>query len=86
MKKKEILAKGMLFQGLPEPQLAALSDIALHKSIGRNEIIFHEGDPGDGFYVVAKGKVKIYKLSLDGKEQILHIFAASSRWSPSRGL
>jgi CRP/FNR family transcriptional regulator len=36
--------------------------------------VFHEGDPGIGFYMVAAGKVKIYKMSPDGKEQILHIF------------
>ena len=37
-------------------------------------MIFSEGDEGYGFYVVAKGMVKIYKVSPEGKEQILHIF------------
>lgn len=37
-------------------------------------MIFSEGDPGNGFYIVGKGKVKIYKMSLEGKEQILHIY------------
>jgi CRP/FNR family transcriptional regulator len=40
----------------------------------KNQLIFNEGDPGNGFYIVEKGKVKIYKLSLEGKEQILHIY------------
>jgi CRP/FNR family transcriptional regulator len=36
--------------------------------------IFMEGDLGDGFYIVADGKVKIFKISAEGKEQILHIY------------
>jgi CRP-like cAMP-binding protein len=41
--------------------------------IKRGQEIFAEGDEGNGFYVVISGRVKIYKLSPDGKEQILHI-------------
>ena len=32
-----------------------------------------DGDDGNGFYVVISGRVKVFKLSPDGKEQILHI-------------
>ena len=37
-------------------------------------MIFHEGDKGNGFYMVEKGKVKVFKLSYEGKEHILHIY------------
>lgn len=37
---------------------------------------FQEGDDAFGFYVILSGKVKIYKLSPDGKEQIFHILDA----------
>lgn len=40
----------------------------------RGQIIFHEGDKADGFYMVEKGKIKVFKLSYEGKEQILHIY------------
>jgi len=40
----------------------------------RGQIIFQEGDKADGFYMVAKGKIKVFKLSFEGKEQILHIY------------
>ena len=36
-------------------------------------MFFSEGDEGVGFYIILSGKVKIFKLSADGKEQILHI-------------
>lgn len=70
----EQLASVPLFRGLPRDHLLDLDGIALHQSIPRGGTIFHEGDDGNGFYVVINGRVKIFKLSLEGKEQILHIF------------
>ncbi|NTV32610.1 MAG: cyclic nucleotide-binding domain-containing protein, partial [Deltaproteobacteria bacterium] len=40
----------------------------------KGESIFSEGEEGNGFYVVITGRVKIFKLSSEGKEQILHFF------------
>lgn len=73
-KKTEIIAESVLFSGLPAEQLAEVTAIAQERTFGRGESIFFEGDPGEGFYMVAEGQVKIFKMSPDGKEQILHIF------------
>ncbi|MBU1195413.1 MAG: Crp/Fnr family transcriptional regulator [Proteobacteria bacterium] len=40
----------------------------------KGEMIFHERDEANGFYMVEKGKIKVFKLSFEGKEQILHIY------------
>ena len=69
-----IIAATPLFNGLSEAQLKDIRDIALDKFYGKGKSIFMEGDQGSGFYVVADGRVKVFKLSLDGKEQILHIY------------
>ena len=74
MTKKEILRECALFSGLPDQQLLDLTAISFEKSFGKGENIFFEGDEGIGFYLVATGKVKIYKMSPAGKEHILHIF------------
>lgn len=74
MDKHSTLASNRLFQGLPEEELAEIGKIVVEKRYGRGETIFFEGDDGNGFYIVAEGKVKIFKMSLQGKEQILHIF------------
>ena len=63
-----------LFNGLPEDQIVAIKKIAVEKKINKGEIIFSEGDEGNGFFVVADGRVKVFKVSTEGKEQILHIF------------
>jgi len=63
-----------LFSGLAEDQVQELATIVVEKPYRRGQTIFREGDEGKGFYVVGSGRIKIYKLSTDGKEQILHIF------------
>lgn len=74
MKINRYLAKTPLFKGLPENQLNDLSSIVIEQVLKRGTIIFSEGDEGNGFYIVVEGRVKIYKLSSEGKEKILHIF------------
>jgi len=69
-----IIAGIPLFNGLPEEQLRAIKQIAVEKKVNKGEAIFSEGDEGKGFFVVLEGRVKIYKVSAEGKEQILHIF------------
>jgi CRP-like cAMP-binding protein len=65
-----------LFNGLPDDQLNAIRQIAVEKRFNRGQTIFSEGDETKGFFVVVDGRIKIYKLSSEGKEQILHIFEA----------
>ena len=62
-----------LFNGLPTQQHKNLAAIALQKIFKKGQIIFSEGDEGIGFYIILSGRVKIFKLSGEGKEQILHI-------------
>ncbi len=69
-----IISNIPLFKGLPQSQLEKIEKIAVKKNFKKGELIFSENDEGNGFYIVARGKVKIYKVSLEGKEQILHIF------------
>lgn len=63
-----------LFQGLAPEQYEDLGTIVRDRLFKRGEGIFSEDDEGTGFYVVISGRVKIFKLSPEGKEQILHIF------------
>ncbi len=73
MEIEDFIGNVPLFKGLPAAQLKELASIALYKQCKRGERIFSEGEEATGFYVVIVGRVKIAKLSPDGKEQILHI-------------
>jgi CRP/FNR family transcriptional regulator len=62
-----------LFAGLKEPDLAALQEIARVRECQRGELLFSDGEEAEGFFVVLDCKVKVYKLSAEGKERILHV-------------
>ncbi|MDA3898479.1 MAG: Crp/Fnr family transcriptional regulator [Desulfobacteraceae bacterium] len=70
----KLIAETVLFDGLPEHHINELLNIAREKEYNKNELIFSEGDEGNGFYINVEGMIKIFKLSAEGKEQILHIF------------
>jgi|YNPNPStandDraft_1061719.scaffolds.fasta_scaffold00506_26 CRP-like cAMP-binding protein len=67
------IAASPLFQGLSRGHYEELAMIMLEQLFRRGQIIFSEGDDADGFYLVLSGRVKVFKLSAEGKEQILHI-------------
>jgi CRP/FNR family transcriptional regulator len=72
--KQDIIAGSFLFEGVSSSQLVELSEISVRKKVRRGETIFFEGDDAIGFYMVIEGKVKIFKISLEGREQVLHFF------------
>ncbi len=74
MDRQQILAESTLFNGLQKEYLDQLTAITYEKTYERGETIFFDGDICNGFYLVGTGKVKIFKMSFSGKEQILHIF------------
>ena len=70
----DIISNVPSFSGLPEDQLKEIRNIAVDRHFNKGEIIFSDGDEGNGFFVVVEGLVKIFKVSAEGKEQILHIY------------
>jgi len=71
-----LMASMPLFQNLSDQALKKLEGMLTEKTFARGDNIFTEGDESAGFYIVIKGRVKVYKLSFEGKEQILHIVGA----------
>jgi len=62
-----------LFQSLSVPSLKLLESRISMLRFTKRQGIFTEGDNAHGFYIVTKGRVRVYKLSPEGREQILHI-------------
>lgn len=62
-----------LFRGATHENLELLASILRVRKFPKGEVIFADGDEADGFFIVGQGKVKIYKLSPEGKERILHV-------------
>lgn len=77
----DLLAQTDIFNGLPPEQLAAIAQIARSQTYDKREVLFHQGDEGNGFYIVQSGRVKIFQLSASGREQILHVFSAGDHFA-----
>lgn len=73
MNYRQIIKNSPLFAGLTDANLDALMEIARIREHARGELLFSEGEEAEGFFIVIDGKVKVYKLSPEGKERILHI-------------
>ncbi len=71
--KIDYLAKTPIFSGLSRTELEELAPLVIKRSLKKDTVVFHEHDPASAFYLVRSGKVKVYKLSRDGREQILAI-------------
>ena len=69
----DVLRKTPLFASLPDDDLRRVAAIAVLRRYAKKEAIFREGDRADGFFVISSGKVKVFKLSGGGKEQVLHV-------------
>ena len=61
------------FQGLSDEDINSVETLISRKDYERGDIIIYEGDEASALYFVVSGAVKIFKTSLEGKEQILSI-------------
>lgn len=61
------------FEAATEDELAYITENTLQQTFTAGEIIFLEGDPARGLWIVEQGNVKIFKLNPDGGEHILHL-------------
>ncbi len=68
----EALGKVPYLAGLAAVDLRELARAATVKRLARGQLLFQEGDPCDGLLVIAAGRLRIYKLSESGREQVLH--------------
>ncbi|MEG6586554.1 Crp/Fnr family transcriptional regulator [Dendrosporobacter sp. 1207_IL3150] len=65
-----------VFCSLPEEQLLQIHKNTNEKMYRKGTVIFIEGDPGKGFHYVKSGKVKIVRITDDGREHIIKIMGA----------
>jgi CRP/FNR family transcriptional regulator len=62
------------FARVAESSLNDIAQQAVHCTFVPDEMIFLEGEPSTGLWIVENGRVKAYKLSPDGQEYILRFF------------
>jgi CRP/FNR family transcriptional regulator len=69
----DVVRRAPLFAALDDEAAAALISSMVRSRMERGDVLFHEGDPGDKLYVIAEGKIKLGRSSVDGRENLLAI-------------
>jgi CRP/FNR family transcriptional regulator len=69
------------FAGLAPNILAALAEASVARRFDRGQLIFLEGEACAGLFVLASGAVKIFKVSPQGREQIIHQLGPGSTFN-----
>ncbi|QLA18426.1 Crp/Fnr family transcriptional regulator [Desulfolutivibrio sulfoxidireducens] len=69
-----VLKSSPFFQELPAGQLERLARGAVARTYAARARVASESEAVRGFFLVLTGKVKLFKLSEDGKEQTLYVF------------
>lgn len=62
-----------IFNHLTEDQMEEISSHTHATYYRKGETIYRAGEPSDSLYILSRGKVKIYRISESGKEQIQRI-------------
>ena len=75
------LKQAALFSRLDPSSLADLARIARVRRADSEELLFAAGDRAIGFFVLLEGKVKLYKISTEGKEYILRVVRAGETFA-----
>ncbi|MGZ6970467.1 MAG: Crp/Fnr family transcriptional regulator [Thermoanaerobaculia bacterium] len=68
----ELLSKVPLFEGISPEDRAALARVATLRTYRRGETIVQQGQPGDAFYVLVRGRVAVAIVAPDGREVVLN--------------
>jgi CRP/FNR family cyclic AMP-dependent transcriptional regulator len=70
------LKKVPLFADLSEKELGFLADHAVPRRFKAGDLVFSEGEPCEGLFVVESGAIKVFTTSAGGREQVLTIEGA----------
>ncbi len=72
----EFLRRVRLFEALEVPALAEILMLGVVKEYAKDDVIFEEGSPGESFYVIYDGSVRISKMFEHMGEEALTILGA----------
>lgn len=72
----EILKKTEYFSALADRELDYVRARVVEKKVKRGELLFLEGEPCAGLHLIVSGRVRIFKTSAEGKEQVLALMQA----------
>lgn len=76
--KLSTLTQIALFSSLTEAEVQAIAHRAVERRFAPDEMLFWEGEPCAGIFLIVEGSVKIFKTSPGGREMMLALETAPS--------
>ncbi|MDR4888005.1 Crp/Fnr family transcriptional regulator [Fredinandcohnia sp. QZ13] len=69
--KNSCISRVPIFNHLTENEMAEISQVAISKRLKKGELLFHSVELSEQLFIVHKGLVKMYRITENGKEQII---------------
>ncbi len=69
----QILDQARFFEGISKQSKEALSKLCIPCERRKHTVLFHEGEPGEAMYLLARGRVSLHKLSPEGREVVIKV-------------
>lgn len=73
IKKQYCIQPVPIFQSLTAEQMGKVHSLIYQKQFSRGEMIYRPGETADSFYFLKSGKLRVYRLSETGKEQLVRM-------------
>ncbi len=67
------LARVPLFAGLDQTALSVIARNAFVRRVGREQILFSQGEPSDHLFLVRSGRLRVFVVSTHGEELVLSV-------------
>ena len=69
----EFLRSVSYFAGFSDQELSQIDQAVVERSFSRGQLLFLEGEQGEGLYLVKSGMVRVFKTSTEGREMVMLI-------------
>lgn len=70
----EFIKENRIFSGLFNDDIDVVLEVAVPGAARKKHIVYQSGDPSDAIYWIKTGRVKVYKLTEDGREIIVGMY------------
>jgi len=73
MNVSRILDQARFFEGISKESKETLSKFCMPVERIKHATLFREGEPGEAMYLLARGRISLHKLSVDGREIVIKV-------------
>lgn len=73
VRRADLLARSPLFAGLPRRLRGRLAALLFEKRYEAGDVVFREGDPGKGLFIVLAGAVAITRSGPQGERELVRL-------------